>query len=235
MSGTYTVTVTKNGCTATSSVNVTINPQPTASAGSTSPVCEGDILDLTANNVAGATYAWSGPNGFSSAAEDTSFTVTSLNAGTYTLTINNGCSASSSTTVIVNPNPISAAYNTSPACEGQSIDLTCDTVSGASYAWSGPNGFTANTANTSVSGNIADAGSYNLVVTLNGCSSNYNTNVTVNALPVVDAGADVSICEGSSTNLNAAGAVTYVWSISFSCIYNYVYFKWNRWQWMCWN
>ena len=39
--GTYTVTVTFNGCSDQCCVNVTVNAPPTANAGSNSPVCEG--------------------------------------------------------------------------------------------------------------------------------------------------------------------------------------------------
>ena len=36
--------------------------------------------------------------------------------------------------------------------------------------------------------------------------------VTVNALPAANAGADVSICTGSSTTLSASGGTSYTWS-----------------------
>ena len=42
----------------------------------------------------------------------------------------------------------------------------------------------------------------------NGCSNTDAVDVTVNALPTVDAGADVTICDGGSVTLSGSG-VTY--------------------------
>jgi gliding motility-associated-like protein len=45
-----------------------------------------------------------------------------------------------------------------------------------------------------------------------GCKDTLVRNVTINALPPVYAGRDTSICIGSSVQLGASGALTYVWS-----------------------
>ena len=36
--------------------------------------------------------------------------------------------------------------------------------------------------------------------------------ITVDPLPIIDAGPDVSIFENGSTNLNATGGVSYTWT-----------------------
>jgi hypothetical protein len=50
MSGTYTVTITgTGGCSGTSSVTVTVNALPVATAGSNSPICNGSTIALTSS------------------------------------------------------------------------------------------------------------------------------------------------------------------------------------------
>jgi len=60
--GTYSVTVTRDGCTSLPRfTEVTIIPAPVISLSSNSPVCAGSDLVLTATPVSGASYLWTGP------------------------------------------------------------------------------------------------------------------------------------------------------------------------------
>jgi hypothetical protein len=71
-------------------------------AGSNAPVCAGSSLNLTATTVSGATYAWTGPNGFSSSLQNPSISYTSAYAGTYTLQVTiPGCVTPSVAYVVV--------------------------------------------------------------------------------------------------------------------------------------
>jgi hypothetical protein len=49
-----------------------------------------------------------------------------------------------------------------------------------------------------------------------GCSNFDEVTITVNALPIISAGSDVTICEGDSTHLNATGGVIYVWDFDLT-------------------
>ncbi len=69
------------------------------------------------------------------------------------------------------------AGNNGPVCSGSALSLSATTISGATYAWSGPNGFTSNSQNPSLTYLAADAGVYNLQVTVGGCSATAYTNV----------------------------------------------------------
>ncbi|MEY4925934.1 MAG: hypothetical protein RI894_370, partial [Bacteroidota bacterium] len=94
--GTYTVTVanTVGGCTATASVAVVAGSLPTPAITPTSgTVCSVSPLTLTASG--GGTYAWSGGQNLSAAANN----VTA--AGAYTVTVTNaqGCTATTSVTL----------------------------------------------------------------------------------------------------------------------------------------
>ena len=73
---------------------------PPAVAGNNGPVCAGASLSLTSVTASGATYAWTGPNSFSSSSQNPTFSFTAANAGAYSLVISSGgCSANASTTV----------------------------------------------------------------------------------------------------------------------------------------
>ncbi|MBL8246018.1 MAG: right-handed parallel beta-helix repeat-containing protein [Rhodanobacteraceae bacterium] len=64
------------------------------------------------------------------------------------------------------------AGNNGPICARQTLSLTASTVTGASYAWSGPNGFASAQQNPSIAGaTVAASGSYSVVATVAGVSS----------------------------------------------------------------
>ena len=96
--GTYTVTVTDAVlCTAVASVTLVNQPSPAVSISKVDATCDANNGTATANGLGGSpgfTYIWS--NG------STSQTTNSLTPGTYTVTITdqNGCTASASTTIL---------------------------------------------------------------------------------------------------------------------------------------
>ncbi|MFN8353213.1 MAG: hypothetical protein U0Y10_02100 [Spirosomataceae bacterium] len=133
MEGSYTVTITNaSGCTATASTFVDVNGV-NGGAGSNSPVCVGQTLQLSASG--GTSYSWSGLGGYNSSSQNPSRTnVTSSMAGVYTVTIlNGGCSATYTVSVVVNQATASASSN-SPVCSGNSLNLSA-TGGGSSYSW----------------------------------------------------------------------------------------------------
>ncbi len=152
-------------------------------------MCVGQTLNLTTPFVAGASYSWTGPNGFSSILQNPSIASATIAAtGTYNVTITvAGCtSAAGSTSVTVNPIPATpTASSNSPVCEGTAINLTTPLVAGATYSWTGPNGFSSALQNPSIaSALLASAGTYNITVTVLGCTSAAgSTTVVVNPTP----------------------------------------------------
>src|SRR5204863_10166911 len=103
--------------------------------------CQAPPTALLSPSVPGVvTYAWTGPNGFTSSLQNpTIASATLANAGIYSVTMFNGCTSSAgNTTVVVNPAPAApAAANSGPFCAGATIALSTPTVTGATYAWSG--------------------------------------------------------------------------------------------------
>ena len=72
----------------------------------------------------------------------------------------------------------------SPICQGQTLNLTASTISGATYAWTGTL-YTNATQNPSIANATPNnAGTYTVTATVNGCTSTAGTvTVVVNAIP----------------------------------------------------
>jgi hypothetical protein len=221
--GTYSVTVTVSGCTsAAGTTNVVVNATPaTPTASNGGPYCEGGTISLSTATVAGATYSWTGPNGFTSALQNpTRANATTADAGTYSVTITvSGCtSAAGTTSVVVNPTPATpTASNGGPYCAGATISLSTPTVAGATYAWTGPNGFTSALQNpTRANATTADAGTYSVTVTVSGCTSAAGTtSVVVNAIPATPTASNGGpYCAGATISLSTptVASATYSWT-----------------------
>jgi gliding motility-associated-like protein len=220
--GSYVVTVTDaNGCTA--SVSVGITPQSSMALAlqaslfngyniSCADGNNGDIdLSVTGGNPA-YTYAWNGPNGFTSSAQD----VNGLYPGAYTVTVTdaNGCSVTAQSTLTA-PASMSAIFTTVDAqCTSQNGALATDVAGGVgpyTYLWS----------NGSTQANVLGltAGNYTVTVTdANGCAM-VDTGFVGSASTLATAYEVTNpTCNGSNegaitlTVLNGTAPYTYAWS-----------------------
>ncbi len=180
---------------------------------SNSPVCFGTSIELTASG--GISYAWSGPNGYTSADQNPVITNgMATSGGTYQVTVTdvNNCTSSSSINVVVNNPPTATVASNSPVCVGTSIALTAS--GGNSYTWSGPNGYTSTDQNPVITNGMATSGgTYQVTVTdANNCTSSSSINVVVNNPPTASAGSNSPVCIGTSLALTASGGLSYTWS-----------------------
>jgi hypothetical protein len=219
--GVYTLSASTPGCfTVTRTMNVAVSPSLTVIPGSNSPICQGNALYLTSNMVTNATYAWVGPNGFTSNSASPSITnVQPLNSGVYTMTITTvGCGSSSSTTsVTIGGNTGNAVLaSNSPVCVGNNINLSVSSVPGGTYSWNGPNGFNSMSQYPVIApASALHAGQYTMVVSSPGCVATTRTiNVVVNPAIALSTGSNSPICQGSVLYLSA-GTITgasYAWT-----------------------
>ena len=122
---------------ASTTVNATPPPPATGGGGD---VCIGDTLQLTAATVPGAAYAWTGPNGFVSSAQNPTIpNVTLAASGTYSVKVTvSGCeSAAATTDVLVGTPPelpeLTAPLSVAVGATGLSGSVADHT--GSSYAW----------------------------------------------------------------------------------------------------
>ncbi|HEY0110177.1 MAG TPA: hypothetical protein VGB67_11145, partial [Fibrella sp.] len=137
MAGTYTITYTggDNGCTASQNTSVTVNPGPApiVSATANFPVCVGNTLNLSASSSgAGSTYQWTGPNGFSSSAQNPSIpSVGYTHGGNYTVSVTSG-SCTETANVSVPLKQLSGTYKISPEGDYNSLTLAVSDYNNAS-------------------------------------------------------------------------------------------------------
>lgn len=208
---TYTVVGTSNGCSSSSQLTVTVNPLPVLTTSGDVTICDGGAATLTS---AGAdTYLWSPANGLN-ATTGNSVVASPTGTSTYTVTgTTNGCSGSTTITVIVNPIPVVTASNNVAICNGANTTLT---ASGANtYSWTPSSSLNSSTG-SSVIASPSSTTTYSVTGTTNGCSSGAQVTVTVNNIPVVSTSSDIAICNAQSTALTSNGATTYSWSPSSS-------------------
>ena len=212
-SGTYTVTASANGCSATSAVTVTVNALPTASVTPQNAViCAGQSVTLNASG--GSTYSWSPATGLSSStvanptASPTASTI-------YTVTVTNaaGCSSTAQTTVQVRATPVLTVSPNTTICAGSSTTLS---VSGAqNYTWAPSTGLNNPRSATPIASPTTTT-TYTVTGDNGGCSATGTVTVTVEPLPTPSAGPDRVLCSGQSAQLGSApvAGLTYSWSPS---------------------
>jgi hypothetical protein len=220
--GTYTlqVTNTTTGCTKTSSTTVSGNNTP-PSVSTTNGVitCANNNVTLTTSTNSGnPTFAWTGPNGYASNLQSPNVNA----SGTYNLVLTDtvtGCSNTATANVTTNTAaPGASASGGALTCVINSVTLSgASPDTAATFAWTGPNGFTSNLQNPSVNA----AGQYVLTTTnpANGCTSSANATVALNNTPPTASAATPGNlnCNTSQLQLNGTGSsqganFTYQWT-----------------------
>jgi gliding motility-associated-like protein len=225
--GVYVLTLlTDSGCSSpiNATQSIVINPIPTATAGTSSPVvCEGETILLTANTVSG-TYNWTGPNNFSSTIEDPQIlSSTSAATGTYSLTITaNGCTSPASTVnVLVNTIPVFNSFTGGNTyCAGDVINNLQVNASGTgtltvTYTLDGVSQTPVSGSSPISLGNSPGVYALTLLSDI-GCSAALNANQTivVNPIPIATAGTSTPvICAGETILLTGNTATGfYSWT-----------------------
>src|SRR5581483_11127562 len=125
---TYTVAVTKNGCTKDTSITVHVKlPIPVNITPNPDKVCKGTQVTLTANAPGASTYKWS--NG----ATTSSITFNADSSGIYSVVVSNGCpDSASSAVIVVTPNLNLCCDTTISLGDSAYISASGDTA----YSWS---------------------------------------------------------------------------------------------------
>ncbi|MGK7392347.1 MAG: FG-GAP-like repeat-containing protein [Candidatus Cyclobacteriaceae bacterium M2_1C_046] len=229
-SGTYTVEAVTEGGACQISVDYTVldgtgtvpgDPVPS----SNTPVCEGEEIQLTVQDITNATYEWTGPNNFTSI--ERAPVITGANtemAGVYSVRIKIGdcLSSESSTTVEVVSLPVFtiSAQSALTFCEGTTNTLSVTSRTGYSYQWF-KDGASVSGA-TSTTFNATASGAYSVLVTdnANGCTLTTN-GIELNVLtaPTADftlsqstacVGEEITITNNSTIDPDAT--VVYSWT-----------------------
>lgn len=187
--------VLNEGCfSAFDSVYLEVIPAPAATTlTGNGPVCAGSTLELTAADTTAADYLFVSPTGQSYSVPDPTLILADANndfMGAWRVTINDGtCSSGPSPPLTININtpPVASAVTLpDPVCTGLDVVLQgSSTVTGSTYAWTGPGNFASQSvAPVLEEVNASDGGMYILNVTApNGCVD--VDTLEVNVLPGV--------------------------------------------------
>lgn len=213
----YFVIVTDiNGCTAYEQVLIAVLDPPLAYAGPNKQICPGSSAVLGATG--GVSYAWSpiaglsNPNIANPAANPTETTI-------YTVTVTgaNGCTATSQTSVVVEPPPFFPLNDIDTTiCTGQTIQIPLSDINFISnyhYQWLPTTGL----SNPNIPNPIATINgdvSYTIIVTNNyGCQTLRTINIDVQDQPLaINLGADTVICDNQTLLLDPTASYTnYLW------------------------
>ncbi|MEE2931037.1 MAG: hypothetical protein VX370_00740 [Bacteroidota bacterium] len=214
--GTYTITVIEtdiNNCQGVPvTVDVTVNPLPTATVATSQAVCFGSsVPDLTA---IGANVTWYSDPGLTTiVSTGNNFTTGQTAIGLYTYYVTeslNGCEGPSiAVTLEIYALPSSPTATSQTVCFGSSVpDLI---ATGTNLTWYSDPALTAIVGNGSTfSTGQTSSGTYTYYVTntdVNGCESNSTTvTLEIYALPLGPASSNEVACTGNSIpDLTATG------------------------------
>jgi PKD repeat protein len=203
------------GCSDTDSVTVTVNPLPTAFAGTAQTICNGQTITLGTTFVKGYNYIWySDPPAFSSTAAQPKDAPSTTTRYFVIVTNAQGCKSKDSVLITVNPKPTAVVGSSQAVCNGSSATIGGTAISGQTYSWtSRPSGYTSTSANPTVSPTATTT--YILTATnTQGCTATDSVIVYVNPEPSAITGPDRSICAGQSIVLGgkAVPGNLYTWT-----------------------
>jgi phage-related protein len=122
---------------------------------STLTVNPGDTVNLGPQNLSGGSFSWTGPNGFSATSRTVSGIPVNSATNNFTLTYTNtsGVASTQIFTITVNGTPLTpyiqvngGGWQQTSATivnPGDTVDLGPQNLSGGSFSWTGPNGFSS--------------------------------------------------------------------------------------------
>ncbi|MUP44302.1 T9SS type A sorting domain-containing protein [Gramella sp. BOM4] len=228
----------KNDCGTgpTRDLAVTLQPGTPATPGTisgTAAVCPGISQTYSISGVSNATeYIWTIPGTWSS----TSLTTTSPNlnvttgttGGNITVVARNSCGTSTERTFAVTvkagtPSQPSAIQGDAAVCPGISKTFSVDPISGVTYNWTLPSGWTGSSSGPSITVTTGTTGGTISVTASNDCGTSANPSnlaVTVNPQAPVYTGTITAPTNGVCANQNGydfsiptvTNATSYVWT-----------------------
>jgi hypothetical protein len=233
VAGTYNWSITdSHQCgPVTGTTTITQPPLLVASASNDSPLCVGQTLHVYGSATGGTpgyTYHWVKPNGNTSNSQNIQVNnVTANSAGVWTLTVtdSHGCTATATTTVVINPLPPSDFTGDFSVCAFSTQNVYTGPAGQAAYHWVvsecgeivGPDN--QQTVTIKVFGPTAKCGGENCTLCLTttsqfGCTSQTCHDITINPLPSCTISGDNTVGCGSTQQYQGPAGLSYAWSIT---------------------
>ncbi|MDF3029407.1 MAG: Ig domain protein group 2 domain protein [Fluviicola sp.] len=207
--GTSTITYTNSaGCFVTQVVTITSG----ATISGNLSVCVGATTQLSGTGTANTTNPWVSSNTAVATVSNTGL-VTSLTAGTTTITYTNSSGCLDNEVVSVNPLP---TVTGSDVCIGGTTQLTWSGTANATTPWTSSNTAVATISNTGLLTGVSVGSTTITYTNSNGCSNTLTLNVVGN--PALTG--TMNVCIGATTQLSATGTpnATNPWSSSNTAV-----------------
>jgi len=216
--------------------NIRVSALPTVTASYNGPLCEGDMLNLTATSPnAMPTYSWTGPGGWSvQNAQNPSRANAGFNdSGDYIVTVTSyKCTGKDTVHVMIVPQPqLTQMTSNSPVCEGSelTINYNCP-VCNATPGFPLPD-FTYPDNTTRRAGAVfiqntkpSDGGKYTVRVAIGTCWDTMSTTVIIKPTPDTPTATNNGpLCVGATLNVDGSSStpgVTYRWEAPDGTPYN---------------
>lgn len=254
-SGNYIVTYTLNTCSVKDTLQVLVKPKPAAPiAGNNTPVCVGQMVNLTASTIPGVTYSWTGPLSYTSTQQNPSFIASSTaNGGIYSVVaMLNGCASVADTTnVILNASPVVNIYPSpnDTICDGSKVTfvaLPFPPGANLTYQWLVNNAPVSGATNVSFpTTGIVDGDMVACVMTNpTACATSYTDtsnyihmtvlpwlapSVTITSNPTTPLSPNEMI-NFTATAINAGNSPKYQWQRNNTDIVGAISDTWGTWQ-----
>lgn len=217
----YRVRITASKPKYTSKINdkdivIGIHPQDLeAKVGS--PLCVGDPIQLDAGtSTPGASFAWKGPKGFTSALQAPTISNSNpMHNGYYVVTASVAhCTSVDSVQVSLMLYPLVTLFNNSPVCVQDTIQLSATSdIPGVTFSWTGPENYTGDAAEVMIPNSTKSmSGMYNIKVSNSGCDVSMSTEVKVIDIEF-NLGSDTMLCNRETKVLNSGiSEGAFLWS-----------------------
>jgi gliding motility-associated-like protein len=203
------------------------NPLPIPVLSTNIPTCSGNNINFYAStNVAGVSYSWTGPNGFTSSLQNPTIPNASVAAsGNYMLTVSmNNCTSTASISVTINPTPPApTSSNVSYCLYDIASALTAQGSPGNTLNWYTDtiNGTAGTTAPIPVTSFAGSTNYYVDQISSAGCVSPKSViTVTITAIPNISSSSLTAITTCAGTN----GSITLM-GLMPNTMYNLNYIK----------
>ena len=215
-----------NGCTNDEFAQVTVKAKPVLGQVGNDHVCEGSQITIAPTGADQGTYWWTYQYKDSLQIDtvkglegDALIHAPNCNGcGKVTYTVygtKDGCTADTSKTVIINPQP-KVIIKGDSICKGGQTTLTASSeIEISSWSWTGMN----QTGNSITVAPITNQ-TYYVVATATegGCPGNAEFTVVVYDRPTITIEGGNAICAGKETSLSASGASKYIWTLDKASI-----------------
>jgi len=198
--GQYWVRVGLGECTASDTINITVQPLPVFSLGNDTTVCLNQSLALIPSpSFSNVSYLWSSGT--------TTNSITVNLPGQYWLSLTNnqfGCQYLDTINIQFKTLPNYSLGPDTSLCEGEPLSLTASVPGASNYMWS--------SGSISPSINVTQPGIYWADVTKDQCTYRDSIAVIFKPLPIVNFGKDTTLCEDHSLLLDAGNpGALYLW------------------------